>query len=665
MAEVINKDLVKERRKCTFNTEELTHVIDCGEDKTQDRRNIEKLVLSVKELKDEVPEEYMSYKEKYENVIRKSCIMYELFHNLKNTNLHEMEYTPTNKFRVIQGIAPNVDPFLIHFVLFLPNIVSQGTTEQKAEWTKQGFKILGTYAQTELGHGTFVRGLETTATFDVDTDEFIVNSPTITSYKFWPGGLGHTVNTCIVMAQLYIHGKCHGPHLFVVQIRDFDTHEPLPGIKVGDIGPKMGYNTVNNGFLGFTNFRIPRKNMLMKNAQVSRDGTYVRNNTEKLIYGSMLLVRTQILNNVAFHVSVASTIAIRYSAVRHQSQLKRGEPEVQVLDYATQQHKLFISVASSHAYRHVGLWMWENYNIIINEVTKGNLERLSELHALSCCLKAVVSRDGVNIVEECRFACGGHGYLLSSNLPGVRSNLAAIVTYEGEYTILLLQTARYLMKCYNNAVHGKTLPASIAFLEDFCNKRYKMWTSSPEGIIQGFNSVAAGRTKEAYDAIQRHVANGKDFEDAGNLSSVLLSNASEAYARSLLCNVYWNETQKLLSKVSTELGVVLQQLAELYLVYWALEKRGDLLMYSTLSKEDIDKLYLRYEELLGLIRPNAVGLVDAFDIRDEILCSTLGSYDGRVYERLMEAAAKNPLNADTVNQSFHKYVKPFKLRNKM
>ena len=42
-------------------------------------------------------------------------------------------------------------------------------------------------AQTELGHGTYVRGLETIVTFDKETDEFVINSPTVTSYKYWPG----------------------------------------------------------------------------------------------------------------------------------------------------------------------------------------------------------------------------------------------------------------------------------------------------------------------------------------------------------------------------------------------------------------------------------------------------------------------------------------------
>jgi hypothetical protein len=53
------------------------------------------------------------------------------------------------------------------------------------------------------------------------------------------------------MAQLIIGNKPFGPHPFVCQIRDMKTHEPLEGIHVGDIGPKFGYNTMDNGFLLF------------------------------------------------------------------------------------------------------------------------------------------------------------------------------------------------------------------------------------------------------------------------------------------------------------------------------------------------------------------------------------------------------------------------------
>lgn len=80
--------------------------------------------------------------------------------------------------------------------------------------------------------------------------------------------MGQTANYCIVVAQLYAKGQCHGIHSFIVQVRDEETHMPLAGMKVGEIGAKLGLNSVNNGFLGFDNVRIPRSHMLMKHAQV-------------------------------------------------------------------------------------------------------------------------------------------------------------------------------------------------------------------------------------------------------------------------------------------------------------------------------------------------------------------------------------------------------------
>lgn len=41
------------------------------------------------------------------------------------------------------------------------------------------------------------------------------------------------------------------------------------GITIGDIGPKMGIPGIDNGFLIFNNYRIPRKNMFMRYSQVN------------------------------------------------------------------------------------------------------------------------------------------------------------------------------------------------------------------------------------------------------------------------------------------------------------------------------------------------------------------------------------------------------------
>ncbi|CAH2049993.1 unnamed protein product, partial [Iphiclides podalirius] len=662
---IVNEDLVRERSKCTFDIKELTHLIDGGEQNTLERKEIEDYVLSIKELRDEIPEEYLSHKERYENAVRKGCILFSLLLQRSIKRKSSPDSAISNNYKVVSGVIKDISPFLLHFGMFLPTIVSQASPEQQEQWLQKGWQMIGTYAQTELGHGTFLRGLETTATYDPATEEFVIHSPTLTSYKWWPGGLAQTANHCIVMAQLYIGGKSYGIHAFLVQIRDLETHKPLPGIKVGDIGPKLGFQTANNGFLGFDNYRIPRNNMLMKNAQVQKDGTYVKAKNDKLTYGTMVFVRVTIVTDVAFELSRAATIAVRYAAVRHQSQPKAGEPEPQILDYVTQQHKLFIAIATSHAFRVVGRWLWKDYTRVVADMGAGNMDQLPELHALACCLKAVCSRDATACVEQCRFACGGHGYMISSNLPIIYGIVSASVTYEGEYTVMLLQTARYLVKSYKLALEGKSLNPTVAYLAKFMNNNAFKWENSPQGIIEGLQAVAAGKTNDACESLLAHVKCGKDYEDAWNLSSVQLVIASEAHARAVLCEMFWREILKVSSTVTNSLACVLQQLAELYLSYWALERRGDILMFTTASKEDMTRLQQRYEDLLALIRPNAVGLVDAFDVRDEILCSTLGAYDGRVYERLMEQAMKSPLNSEPVNQSFNKYIKPIVFKSKI
>jgi acyl-CoA oxidase len=138
--------------------------------------------------------------------------------------------------------AEQLSPFGHKAILFEPAIEHNGTEEQKAHWLAlaQSGKILGTYAQTELGHGSFVRGLETTATFDQAKDEFVIHSPTISSTKFWPAGLGFSTTHSVVVAQLVVNQKQIGPHLFIVQLRSVEDGKPMSGIKMGDIGLKMG-----------------------------------------------------------------------------------------------------------------------------------------------------------------------------------------------------------------------------------------------------------------------------------------------------------------------------------------------------------------------------------------------------------------------------------------
>jgi acyl-CoA oxidase len=78
-------------------------------------------------------------------------------------------------------------------------------------------KITGAYAQTELGHGSNVRGLRTTAHYDKATKEFVLNTPTLAATKWWPSSMA-TATHAVVYAQLLIDGHEYGVHVFWLQV---------------------------------------------------------------------------------------------------------------------------------------------------------------------------------------------------------------------------------------------------------------------------------------------------------------------------------------------------------------------------------------------------------------------------------------------------------------
>jgi acyl-CoA oxidase len=553
----------------------------------------------------------------------------------------------------------------VHYVMFVPGLMNHATTEQQAEWISKAWNcnIIGTYAQTEMGHGTFLRGLETTATYDPKTKEFEIHSPTKTSYKWWPGGLGHTANYAIVMAQLWSLGKCHGLHPFIVQLRDEETHMPCKGIIIGEIGSKVGMNTVNNGFLGFDRVRIPLNQMLMRNTKVLENGEYIKPKSSVLNYGTMMFVRVVIIKDMASYLSKAITIATRYSMVRRQSPINPNEPEPKIIEHVTQQFKLFPTIAKALVIKLAAEFLWEMYNQVTHELDEGNLERLPELHAIACCLKAVCTNEATQAVQTCRLSCGGHGYLNSSGFNDIYGSVTAAQTYEGENTVLFLQTARYLMKAWKQALNGEQLTPTVAYLKDHvkgANK--KNFECSPKGILRAFQQSAACKISIAYKHLEMR-KKSMSHEDAANQTGIELAAASELHCQVFLLITAIETLESSAKTVSPALGNVLKDVLNLYSLDLALRYMGSLLQFVNITSNDLENLQLKLEEALKKLRSNAIGIVDGFDIPDEVLGSVLGANDGNVYDRLLDAAKLSPLNQEDVNKSFHLCLKPYMKSN--
>ncbi|XP_070595973.1 peroxisomal acyl-coenzyme A oxidase 1 isoform X3 [Erythrolamprus reginae] len=660
----MNADLRKEREAASFKTELVTNLLDGGAERTLRRKEIEAIIENDPSFKHE-DVNFLSRSERYELAIKKSAFMVVKLREYGIADPDEIYWFK----RACMG--KHVAPLDVHITMFVPTLKSQCTDAQEKKWLPLAsrFQITGTYAQTELGHGTHLRGLETTATYDPATQEFILNSPTVTSIKWWPGGLGKTSNYAIVLAQLYTQNKSHGLHAFIVPLRQLGTHEPLPGITIGDIGPKFGYDEMDNGYLKMDNFRIPRENMLMKHAKVEPDGTYVKPLNAKLTYGTMVFIRSIIVGDAARSLARACTIAIRYSAVRHQSELKPGEPEPQILDYQTQQYKLFPLLATAYAFRFVGSYMKDTYHRITGNIQDGDLSELPELHALSAGLKAFSSWTANAGIEECRMACGGHGYSRCSGLPDIYVNFTPSCTYEGENTVMMLQTARFLVKSYTQVSSGQLVSGIMSYLNDLSGQHIQpqhvaarpttLHINNPSSLVEAYKLRASRMVEFAAKNLQAELNRRKSKEDAWNRTSIDLVRASEAHCHYVVVKLF---TAKLSEIGDSAVHAVINNLCLLYALFGIIKNSGDFLQGGILTEAQLIQVNMRIKELLALIRPNAVALVDSFDFCDSVLGSVLGRYDGNIYENMFEWSKKSPLNKTQVHESFHKHLKPLQAK---
>src|SRR5215217_4568034 len=244
----------------------------------------------------------------------------------------------------------------VQWGLFGGAIENLGTERHHEAYVQRiiNLDLLGCFAMTETGHGSDVQALETTATYDPATQEFVIDSPTRTARKDYIGGAAETATVAAVFAQLITpDGVGHGVHCFVVPIRDEEGND-LPGVTTSDCHYKGGLPGVDNGRIQFDHVRIPRESLLNKYADVAEDGTYtspIENPNRRFftMLGTLIRGRVTVGGSAAAAARVALDIATRYALQRRQFQAPDDEREVLLMDYLVHQRRLFPLIAKSYA----------------------------------------------------------------------------------------------------------------------------------------------------------------------------------------------------------------------------------------------------------------------------------------------------------------------------
>lgn len=571
-------------------------------------------------------------------------------------------------------IVSLIDPgfwtrFGVHYGLFVGALQSNATSGQLGYWFQRGALSLsgmvGCFAMTELGHGSNVPGLETTATFDEASDQFIIHTPTVTATKWWIGGAAHSATHSAVFAQLIVKGKNYGTKCFIVPLRDPKTYHTLPGINIGDLGKKMGRDGIDNGYIQFTHVRIPRGYMLMKHAKVSRSGAVKEPKLQQLTYGALLQGRVAMVVDSGNVSKKALTIAIRYAAVRRQFSNSKSDIETKLLDYPIHQRRLMPLMAQTFAMLFTGAEMTTMYNTMMGRLENAKpddkdlgqvLEMLKETHATSAGLKAFCTWNCLSTIEACRQACGGHGYSAYTGLAGMYQDFAVQCTWEGDNTILTLQLGRYLISSYREAIKGKKLSPGVGYLnrldELLGKKSDQEDIFKPEVIIEAWQVVCANVVKNTALEFENCMKQGLDQDDAYEQCSQSRLYAAKLHSYGYLFNRFVDGV----SKVQGNLKEVLMDVCMLYGLYTVEENAGAFLQYGYFSPEQMDQIRIKTNALCASVREQAIPLVDSFNLSDYMVNSPLGRADGNVYVHYFDQVKRS--NPQGPHPYFDRLIKP-------
>ncbi|KAG0003979.1 Peroxisomal acyl-coenzyme A oxidase 1 [Modicella reniformis] len=257
------------------------------------------------------------------------------------------------------------------------------------------------------------------------------------------------------------------------------------------------------------------------------------------------------------------------------------------------------------------------YESMLEELMKGDVSSLAEVHAISSGLKSTCTTMAATNMEDCRKLMGGHGYSYFSGISHLWASYVPSNTYEGDNFLLTQQSARYLLKQIKDAT---TEP------------------EKPEMQLAAFEH-RAGRL--VADLAATAMQDGVVWSDL-NLECWRLNHAHSQYvlARSAVEGVAQAKAQGR----SAETIAVLKRLSDLFALHSIQASLGDYLEDYFISPRQCQLLRQQIKDLQAALADDVVGLVDAFDFPDHYVNSALGSADGNVYQRLWDAAQREEIN---------------------
>jgi acyl-CoA oxidase len=511
-------------------------------------------------------------------------------------------------------------------------------------------RLIGCFAMTESGHGSNVQALGTTATYDDEAGEFVIDTPDDRARKDYIGNAALHASHAVVFAQLVVDGESRGVHALVVPIRD-DKGEPAPGLRIEDCGRKIGLNGVDNGRLYFDGVRVPRHNLLDRYAVVTEDGRYfsdIENPDRRFFTMLGTLVQGRVcVGGAGINASkVALAIAIEYAHHRRQFGNPGSGREELLLDYGMHQRRLFPLLARTYALHfaqeRVATELHEVFSDIADEGAAELARRALESRAAGT--KALGTWHASRTIQECREACGGAGYLSVNRFDALRADTDVFTTFEGDNTILMQLVAKGLLTDFKDSFEDLDQIGMVRFVASTAVETVLERTNA-RSILERLRDVVPGgggggedvsdpdlrdssyhlemltwREEHILSSVARRLKRGMDSgrepAEVFSLCQDHVIAAAHAHVERIVLEAFLDKLESVDDGPNRD---ALKLLCDVYALSAIEQDRGWFLEHGRLSNARAKAVTATVNELNRQIRPIAQQLVDAFAVPREML----------------------------------------------
>jgi acyl-CoA oxidase len=569
----------------------------------------------------------------------------------------------------------------VQWGLFGSAVLQLGTETHHDKWLPgiMDLSIPGAFAMTEIGHGSDVAAAATTATFDPETDEFVINTPFRAATKEYLGNAALHGVAATVFAQLITDGVNHGVHCFYVPLRGEDGVD-LPGIGREDDGLKGGLNGIDNGRLSFDHVRIPRTNLLNKYGDVAADGTYTSPIDSPgrrffTMLGTLVQGRVSLDGAASWASALGLHIAITYGTQRRQFDGADGQ-EVVLLDYGKHQRRLLPRLATTYAHIFAHDEFLQKFDGVFSGRTDTPDDR-EDLETLAAALKPLSTWHALDTLQEAREACGGAGYMFENRLVGLRADLDVYATFEGDNNVLLQLVGKRLLTDFARQFTGKDAAALAKYAvgqtagKVFHGAGLRALGQAVADLGSTARSVELGLREEQQhelltERVQQMVADiagrlrpaGKDKvlgEKLFNENQAELIEAARAHGELLLWEAFTDAVNRV---EDSQTKTVLTWLRDLYGLTVIEKHLAWHLINGRLSTQRAAAVSSYIDRLCARLRPHALELVGAFGYEPEHVRAPIASGieqerqdEARAHYAELEASGQAPISEKALHKA--------------